>query len=170
VGVFGAPARALFHHRVADEVAFDEAAVGVLLRIALGVELGGVLQHGDHGAARQRLALLGGVGGRPAGVELRELLGVCAVHRGEGAVVKSGPGVGFWGRATLPPPARTGPTAASAATAPAMDAMVTEVRIVMVSPPWLSPRPLRSDAACVAGAAAGAGGYSKPATAVVTCW
>src|ERR1700720_3469206 len=39
VGVFGAPARALFHHRVADEVAFGEAAVGVLLRIALSVEL-----------------------------------------------------------------------------------------------------------------------------------
>jgi hypothetical protein len=33
--------------------------------------------------------------------------------------------------------------AASAATAPAMDAMVTKVRIVMVSPPWLSPRPVR---------------------------
>jgi hypothetical protein len=29
-----------------------------------------------------------------------------------------------------------------------MDAMVTKVRIVMVSPPWLSPRALRSDAAC----------------------
>src|SRR5262249_59669644 len=28
-----------------------------------------------------------------------------------------------------------------------MDAMVTKVRIVMVSPPWLSPRPLRTDAA-----------------------
>jgi hypothetical protein len=37
--------------------------------------------------------------------------------------------------------------AASAAAAPAMDAMVTKVRIVMVSPPWLSPRPLRTDAA-----------------------
>src|SRR5215813_10075476 len=35
VGVLGAPARALFHHRVADEVALDEPAVGVLFRIAL---------------------------------------------------------------------------------------------------------------------------------------
>src|SRR5262249_43907304 len=38
VGVLAAPARALFHHRVTDEVAFDEAAVGGLLRIALGVD------------------------------------------------------------------------------------------------------------------------------------
>src|SRR5262252_7787699 len=74
VGVLGAPARALFHHRVADEVAFDEAAVGVLFRVALGVELGGVLQHGDHGAARQRLALLGGVERRRAGVNSRNCL------------------------------------------------------------------------------------------------
>src|SRR3981189_462157 len=59
VGVFGAPARALFHDRIAEEVALDEAAVGVFFPIALGIELGGVLQHGDHGAVRQRLALLG---------------------------------------------------------------------------------------------------------------
>src|SRR6185436_3306948 len=31
VRVLGAPARALFHHRIADEIALDEAAVGVLL-------------------------------------------------------------------------------------------------------------------------------------------
>src|SRR5262245_34628760 len=49
VGVLGAPARALFHHRVADEVALDEAAVGVLFRVALGVELGGGLRYGRHG-------------------------------------------------------------------------------------------------------------------------
>src|SRR5262249_14424433 len=79
VGVLGAAAGALFHLRVADEVAFDEAAVGVLFRVALGVELGGVLQHGDHGAARQRLALLGGVERRRAGVELAELLVVAAI-------------------------------------------------------------------------------------------
>src|SRR5262249_24270925 len=89
VGVLGAPARALFHHRVADEVALDEAAVGVLFRIALGVELGGVLQHGDHGAGRQRLAFLGGVERRRAGVELAELLVVGAIDRGE----KHAPGV-----------------------------------------------------------------------------
>src|SRR6516225_6507707 len=39
VGVLGAPARALFHHRVADEVALDEAAVGVLFRVALASSL-----------------------------------------------------------------------------------------------------------------------------------
>ena len=83
VGVLGAPARAFFHHRVADEVALDEAAVGVLFRVALGVELGGVLQHGDHGAVRQRLALLGGVERRGAGVELAELLVVGAIDGGE---------------------------------------------------------------------------------------
>src|SRR5262245_5565500 len=58
VRILTAPARALLHHRVADEIALDEAAVGGLLRVALGIELGGVLAHGDHGAARQRLALL----------------------------------------------------------------------------------------------------------------
>src|SRR5260221_14478845 len=33
-GVFRAPSRAFFHHRVADEVALDEAAVGGLFRLA----------------------------------------------------------------------------------------------------------------------------------------
>jgi hypothetical protein len=41
------------------------------------------LAHGDHGAARQRLALLGGLERRGAGVELAELLVVGAVDRGE---------------------------------------------------------------------------------------
>src|SRR5262249_47297803 len=63
-------------------------------RIALGVELGGVLQHGDHGAVRQRRALLGGVERRRAGVELAELLVVGAVDRGEeharGVAVRKG--------------------------------------------------------------------------------
>jgi hypothetical protein len=39
VRILAAPARTLLHHRVADEVTFDEATVGVLLRIALGIEL-----------------------------------------------------------------------------------------------------------------------------------
>jgi hypothetical protein len=58
VRVLGAPARALFHHRVADEIAFDETAVGVFFGIALGIELGSVLDQGDDGAAWQRLAFL----------------------------------------------------------------------------------------------------------------
>src|SRR5262249_27873228 len=54
------------------------------------------------------------------------------------------------GKATLSPAARTGTTAASAASVPATDAMVMAVRMVMVSPPWLAPRParIRADAAC----------------------
>ena len=68
--------------------------LAVLLRIALGVELGGVLQHGNHGAARQRLALLGGVERRRAGIELAELLVIGAIDRGEeharGVVLREG--------------------------------------------------------------------------------
>jgi len=41
------------------------------------------LAHGDHGAARQRLTLLGGVERRRAGVELAELLVVGAIDRRE---------------------------------------------------------------------------------------
>src|SRR5947208_849606 len=37
--VLGAPASALLHHAVTDEIAFKEAAVGVLGGIALGIEL-----------------------------------------------------------------------------------------------------------------------------------
>ena len=83
VRIFRAPARALFHHRVGEEIALDEAAVGVLFGVALGVELGGILDHGDHGPARQRLALLGRVECLRAGVELTELLVVRAVDGGE---------------------------------------------------------------------------------------
>src|SRR5262249_2146014 len=83
LGVLAAPARALLHHRVPDQVAFDEAAIGILLRIALGIELGSVLPHGDHGPVRQRLALLGGLERRRARVELAELLVVGAIDRGE---------------------------------------------------------------------------------------
>jgi hypothetical protein len=45
--------------------------------------LGSVLAHGDHGPARQRLALFGGLERRRASVELAELLVVGAVDRGE---------------------------------------------------------------------------------------
>ena len=81
VRILGAPALALLHHRVGDEVALDEAAVGVLLGIAVGAELGAVLHQGDHRAVRHRLALLGGIDRRLAGVELAVLLVVGAIDR-----------------------------------------------------------------------------------------
>src|SRR5499427_4377343 len=167
VGVLGAPARALFHHRVADEVAFDEAAVGVLFRVALGVELGDVLQHGDHGAARQRLALLGGVERRRAGVELAELLVVGAIDRGEeharGVVLRKGDLVAAGARGTdggerrdRAGDGRNGDGGADCHG---------------VSPLALAaPAPYRSGAPRAArGATARAAAYSKPGTAVVTC-
>src|ERR1700730_18417768 len=82
VGILAAPAGALLHHAVAgDGIGLDEVAIGVLLGIALRVELGGVVHHGDHGAARQRLALLRRLERRGAGVELAERLAGDVVER-----------------------------------------------------------------------------------------
>src|SRR5262249_36886244 len=74
VRVLGAPARTLLHHGIADEIGLDEAAVRVLLWIALRVQLGGVLHERDNGAARQWLPSLGGVDRRRADIELAVLL------------------------------------------------------------------------------------------------
>src|SRR5262249_44880995 len=81
VRIFGAPAGALLHHRVGDELVFDEPAIGVLLGIAVGAELGRVLQHGDRGALRQRLPLLGGLDRGRRREVLAVLLVVGAVER-----------------------------------------------------------------------------------------
>src|SRR5262245_10635661 len=43
LGILAAPAGALFHDRVADELALDKAAVGIPFGIAVGVEFGLVL-------------------------------------------------------------------------------------------------------------------------------
>src|ERR1700719_2331137 len=71
-----APPPGLFlHHGIAqDSVRLDEAAIGVLGRVALRVELSGILHHGDHGTARKRRALLGRVDGHLTGVILTDLL------------------------------------------------------------------------------------------------
>src|SRR5215510_1179234 len=76
VRIFGTPAGPLLHHGVADNVGLDEAAVGILLRVALGVELGGELHEREHGAVRQRLPLLGGIDRGATGVELAILFDV----------------------------------------------------------------------------------------------
>src|SRR5713226_8428236 len=44
VRILGAPAGALLHDRVGDQIALGKAAIGVLGRIAIGAELRGVLQ------------------------------------------------------------------------------------------------------------------------------
>jgi len=64
-------------------ITFDETAVGVFFGIALGIELGSVLDQGDDGAAWQRLAFFGGVEGFRAGVEFAELLVVGAIDGGK---------------------------------------------------------------------------------------
>src|SRR5215470_15098202 len=79
-GIFGAPAGALLHHGVADDIAgLDEAAAGVLHRIAPRIELRGILRDGDHGALRQRIALLGGIDRRLAGEIFAHLFVLSAV-------------------------------------------------------------------------------------------
>src|SRR3989442_9868901 len=57
VRILGAPAGPLLHDRDADRVAFDEPAVGVLDRVAGGVDLRLVLNEGQDRAARDGLAL-----------------------------------------------------------------------------------------------------------------
>ena len=82
VSVLGAPAGAFLHHRVGDQVALHEASLGVLERSALGVHLGLVLDQGQDGAARERLALLGRLDGGGARIELAVLLDVVPVGDG----------------------------------------------------------------------------------------
>src|SRR5206468_5057193 len=80
--IFGAPAGALLHHRVADDVAgLDEASVGVLHGISLRIELRRVLRNGDDRALRQRIALPGGIDRRLPGAVFAYLLVLSAVER-----------------------------------------------------------------------------------------
>src|SRR5262249_8645590 len=82
LGIFGAPAGALLHHRVAhDVIGLDETPIGVLHGIALRVELRRVLRNRDDGALRQRIALLGGIDRRLAGDVFAYLLVLGAVER-----------------------------------------------------------------------------------------
>src|SRR5262245_26730482 len=83
VGILGAPAGALLHYVVSDDVGLDEAAVRILHRIALRIELRSILHVYDHRSVRQRLAALGGLDRRLAGIELAVLLVVGAVERGK---------------------------------------------------------------------------------------
>src|SRR5262245_58229360 len=91
VRIFGTPAGPLLHHGVADDVGLDEAAVGILLRVALGVELGGVLHEREHGAVRQRLPLLGGIDRGATGVELAILFDVGPIE----IRIQNALGIGF---------------------------------------------------------------------------
>src|SRR2546425_11728608 len=63
-----------------SQLALDEAAVGVLHRITLGVHLRFVLDQGQDGAARDRLALLGRPDRLRSPVELAVLLGVVPIE------------------------------------------------------------------------------------------
>src|SRR5262245_13466142 len=80
--VLGAPAVALLHDRVGDEIALLEAAVGTLDRLAGRVELRLVLHQHQHRTARDRLALAHGFDRSRRRVELAILLVVVAVDRG----------------------------------------------------------------------------------------
>src|SRR4029453_11341932 len=82
VGILGAPAGALFHDRVGDEIALHEAPLGVLDRVALGVDLRLVLHQGENGAAGQGLAFLGRLARGRARVQLPVLLDVVPVGDG----------------------------------------------------------------------------------------
>jgi hypothetical protein len=82
VGIFRAPAGALFHHRIGDKVAFDETALGILRRLACGVELRLVLHQGEDGAARNRLAFPRRLDGGRCRPKLAILLVVVPVQRG----------------------------------------------------------------------------------------
>ena len=89
VGILGAPALALLHHRVAENVGLDEAAVRVLLGVSVRAELGAILHQRDDGAVGHRLTLLGGVDRGLAGVEFAVLLVVRAIDgRVEHALVE----------------------------------------------------------------------------------
>src|SRR5262249_32661437 len=69
--ILAAPPGLLLHDRIAlNSVRLDEAAVGVLGRITLGIELGGILHRCDHCAGRKRRPLLGRVNGSLTGVIL----------------------------------------------------------------------------------------------------
>src|SRR5215831_20966956 len=75
LGVFAAPSGLLLHHCIAlDRVRLDEAAAGVLGRIALPVELGGILDHRDHCSGWKRRPLLGSIDRDLTGVIFTNLL------------------------------------------------------------------------------------------------
>src|SRR5437667_527324 len=79
--VLGPPPRPLLHDRDADDVALEEAAVGVLERGAGRVHLCLVLDERQDGAARHRLAFPHRLDGFGGAVELAVLLVVVAVDR-----------------------------------------------------------------------------------------
>jgi hypothetical protein len=90
VAVFGAPALALFHHRVGDEVALLETAVRILDGVALCVDDRLVLDQGQHGAARDRLPLAHRIDRFLARIELAVLLDVVTIeHRIQGALFEA---------------------------------------------------------------------------------
>src|SRR5262245_55582028 len=82
VRVLGAPPRALLHDRDADEVALDEAPVGILHRVPRGIHLGLVLNQCEYRAARDGLALANRLQGLGGAVQLTVLLVVVAIDRG----------------------------------------------------------------------------------------
>src|SRR6185295_1599263 len=82
LGILAAPTGSLLHDRVADELALDEAAVGVPFRIAVGVEFGLVLHQREDAAARDRLPRLHCGDGFRCRIEFPVLLVVWAIDGG----------------------------------------------------------------------------------------
>src|SRR6476659_412766 len=80
--VLGTPAVALLHHRVGDEVALLETAVGILERLTGRIELRLVLHQRQHRAARDRLPLAYRIDRRRRRIELAILLVVVTIDRG----------------------------------------------------------------------------------------